>query len=275
MLFLNLEASTNHIKVVNPNTYLELIQLTKLYLEKHAPEKTHYFGESPNIKKIPSKEIDKALPKQSNLPKNQELKFKNEPSIHLKQPEKIPSAPVLIKTPPKEKINQPLKTDSSLPQKLSLHPVEKIIEKDYEDILDLLEKKASRFKRVKEPLFPGFQNASVAILLGEENADSMLFFQHLLASLSLRGCQTNFVFIKDLDVQKWISSSRTAWILISKSLLLQTPDLKALAKRNPDTKEVQLSQIPTFVIPEFESFFNNPSLKKELWNRLKTFLKLS
>lgn len=128
-----------------------------------------------------------------------------------------------------------------------------------------------------DPVYKKVVQADVVLFSFREGKESDLFLKNIsLAIIS------HFTSAAVLDVKKWelleehfdlFFKQGKAKFFIASETLYQKSCLLPFLKEIPSSAERFLSNRPLLLLRSFESYFNNPLQKKELWNTLCTALK--
>ncbi len=128
-----------------------------------------------------------------------------------------------------------------------------------------------------DPIYKKVLQAEVVLFSFREGKESDLFLQNISLAIT-----SHFTSAAVLDVKKWelveehfdlFFKQGKAKFFIASETLYKKSCLLPFLKEIPASSERFLSDRPLLILQPFESYFNNPLQKKELWNTLCTALK--
>jgi hypothetical protein len=103
------------------------------------------------------------------------------------------------------------------------------------------------------------------------------FFENVAKAVSLRLKPAKAIDATFMEKEKkWeqiLNNEEIKWMFCSKKLLFSLPSLKSHYRFFPAKDEHFLHQTPLIFLEPFSSYAQNPSLKKQLWERLCQILK--
>ena len=118
--------------------------------------------------------------------------------------------------------------------------------------------------------------AHVVLFSFREGKSSDLFLQNISRALQVY-CPSSAI----IDMKKWehalsncapFFQEAEACLFIASQALYKKPQLLPFLKENPASSERFLGKGKFFLLPPFETYFNDPMQKKELWNTLCNLL---
>ena len=225
-------------------------------------------------------------PDTSFLVKPSQAYLKREKKIAKEQiPNKVASIPLPAPPPPpkeeeKEKPEAPLFSKAvekeAIKPSLGVESLSSAIKDLFPSFTTHKEPPKDKDLRV-DPAYKKVLQAEVVLFSFREGKESDLFLQNISLAIT-----SHFAPAAVLDVKKWelleehfdlFFKQGKAKFFITSETLYKKPSLLPFLKEIPSSHERFLSDRPLLLLHPFESYFNNPLQKKELWNTLCTSLK--
>jgi hypothetical protein len=219
------------------------------------------------------------LVKSSQVHLKRAKKVEKEP---LQVPKKIASIPLPAPPPPpKEKPQAPLfskamEKEPVVKPALGVESLSSAIKDLFPGFTTHKEPPKDKDLRV-DPIYKKVLQAEVVLFSFREGKESDLFLQNISLAIT-----SHFTPAAVLDVKKWelveehfdlFFKQGKAKFFIGSETVYKKSYLLPFLKEIPSSSQRFLSDRPLLLLRPFESYFNNPLQKKELWNTLCTALK--